>query len=361
MATEQDKKKARETEIAKRLSLIFDRMPLAALNSLLANLCDGIRSEIGDSAEPPQRQWHVVTDLPREVHVHTPAAVSVEVLPSEKTSKRRFDLVVPIPAIVLGGRIVTTLIFEFKLGFHSIDQLRSYTSAAPNSLVISIATNGDNSEMINEFKNGKLIVFQQWNHLYFVLQSMLSGDSQTRTVLLEEEPDELLLKIDHRVAGQDRLAFQIEDFLALTVDRGLLSNPNLVLVVPEGGPAQQTLSHDPPYYCHPIGWRAGYRYLVSIAGNEVKKVFVVDKSVATDKINDQLPDHLPGLKDDWPTIAASGGSRVSLLRPPNRGETNLGDYIGKRYSRRTKRKTSAAFTMSHRYLDHPDELALYFK
>ena len=63
----------------------------------------------------------------------------------------------------------------------------------------------------------------------------------------------------------------------------------LVLVVPPGVHAKESLKHSPPFYGHPDSWRAGYRYLVTLWRNEVKGVYEVLESVTTNPVGDACP------------------------------------------------------------------------
>jgi hypothetical protein len=352
---------ARETEIARRLALIIDRLPIRALHSFLQNLNDGVDAATdanrADGVMQQQsingRQWQTAT-VEGELQFSKSVAVGVEVMPLEKESLDRFDLVVPVPPIFIGGMLTTSVVFEFKLGPHHPDQLMRYSRLSPNSTVISIEM-GTVTEAIMPGELGRPIVLQNWEHLYYALQSMLSGDAQPRVVAVDE-PDDLLLKFDHRVAGQDRLAFEIESFLQLIIDRGLLPNRNLVLVVPRGVNAAETLGYTSPYYCHPETWKSGYRYLVVIYRNEVEKIYRVKESVTTDRVGGQLPPAPNGIETRWPTIASVGGLRVSMLEE----DTEWGNYIGKKYVSHGPKGGARAFTMSHRYVEHPSLLANYF-
>lgn len=352
---------ARETEIARRLALIIDRLPIRALHSFLQNLNDGVDAAIdadrADGVMQKQsvsgRQWQTAR-VEGELQFPKPIAVGVEVMPSEKESQDRFDLVVPVPPILIGGKLTTSIVFEFKLGPHRPDQLMRYSGLSPNSTVISIEMDTV-LKTIMPGEHGRPIVLQNWEHLYYALQSMLSGDAQPRVVAVDE-PDDLLLKFDHRIAGQDRLAFEIESFLELIIDRGLLPNRNLVLVVPRGPDAAETLGYTSPYYCHPESWTSGYRYLVVIYRNEVEKIYRVKESVTTDSVGGQLPPAPSGIETIWPTIANVGGLRVSVLE----ADKEWGRYIGKKYVSHGPKGGARAFTMSHRYVEHPSLLANYF-
>lgn len=364
IATDQGKvAKARETEIARRLALIFDRLPLIALHSFLQNLNDGVDTaanyDKGNRIPPYRhfnaRQWQTAEAISR-LQFPEPLAVVVEVTPSNKDSRDRFDLVIPIPAILIGGKLATSLIFEFKLGAHDPAQLKKYSVLSPNSIVISIEL-GAVQTAVTKGDLGLPIVLQNWEHLYYALQSMLSGDAQPRVVPVEE-PDDLLLNFDHRVAGQDRLAFEIESFLQLIIDRGLLPNRNLVLVVPRGTNAAETLSSASPYYRHPDSWESGYRYLVVIYGNTIQNIYKVTESVTTDHVDGLLPPSPKGIEADWQDIASAGGSRVSMLEADLILEQR---YKGKKYVSHGPKGGARAFTMSHRYVQHPDLLANYFK
>lgn len=352
---------ARETEIARRMALIIDHLPIKALHSFLQNLNDGVDAAIdADRADViiqrqsiGGRQWQTAK-VEGDLQFPKPVAVGVEVLPLEKESLDRFDLVVPVPAIFVGGKLTTSIVFEFKLGPHHPDQLMRYSGLSPNSTVISIEM-GTVPKTIMPGDLGRPVVLQNWEHLYYALQSMLSGDAQPRIVAIDE-PDDLLLKFDHRVAGQDRLAFEIESFLQLIIDRGLLPNRNLVLVVPRGRDAAETLGYTPPYYCHPESWKSGYRYLVVIYRNEVVNIYRVRESLTTDPVGGQQPPAPNGIETRWSTIASVGGLRVSMLE----AAPEWGHYIGKKYVSHGPNGGTRAFTMSHRYVEHPSLLADYF-
>jgi hypothetical protein len=352
---------ARETEIARRLALIIDRLPISALHSFLQNLSNGVDAAI-DADRAGQimqeqsidgRQWQTAS-VEGELQFPDPVAVGVEVLPLKKEQQERFDLVLPVPTIFIGETLTTSIVFEFKLGPHNPDQLKEYSRLSPNSTVISVET-GTVSKTVIQGELGRPIVLQNWEHLYYALQSMLSGDAQPRVVAVDE-PDDLLLKFDHRVAGQDRLAFEIESFLQLIIDRGLLPNRDLVLVIPRGSAAAGTLGNTPPYYCHPESWTSGYRYLVVIYRNVVENIYRVIESVTTDPVGGQLPSAPAGLETMWPTIASVSGLRVSMLAAAPEWER----YIGKRYISHGPNGGHRAFTMGHRYVEHPSLLADYF-
>lgn len=352
---------ARETEIARRLAQIIDRLPIRALHSFLQNLKDGVDAatdaERADGIMQQQsisgRQWQTA-EVRGALQFTKPVAVGVEVMPEKEGCQDRFDLVVPIPPILIGEKLTTSIVFEFKLGPHHPDQLKRYSELSPNSTVISIEM-GDVLRAITLGNLKRPIVLQNWEHLYYALQSMLSGDAQPRIVAVNE-PDGLLLKFDHRVAGQDRLAFEIESFLQLIIDRGLLPNRNLVLVVPRGSDAAETLAYTCPYYCHPESWKSGYRYLVVIYRNQVMNIYRVRESVTTDPVGGELPPAPKGIETMWPTIASVGGLRVSTLD----ADPEWALYIGKRYVSHGPNEGTRAFTMSHRYVDHPSLLANYF-
>lgn len=354
--------KARETEIARRLAQIFERLPLRALNSLLQNLIEGL-NELTEVAKgsTTRRRW---VDVPQKngasVQISSPLAIAVEVSPQSEESLRRFDLVVPIPPLLYNRRLVTSLIFEFKLGVHNEEQLREYAGLAPNSLIISIATSGKSTETKTHLGVGQLIVLQSWEHLYFALQSMLSGDAQPR-ITSSAEPDDLLLNFEHRLAGQDRLAFEIESFLQLLILRSLLPNQDLVLIVPEGAYAKTTLTHSPPYYRHPASWRQGYAWLIAISRNEVVGIYRVLESSSTDLVNGILPPPPDSLSDkEWQAAASVAGSTVSVLEKLDKTHSRLGRFLGAKYDRKREGKTPAPFTMSHRYLENPEALVAYF-
>ena len=134
-----------------------------------------------------------------------------------------------------------------------------------------------------------------------------------------------------------------------------------MLVVPLGVHAKESLKHSPPFYGHPDSWRAGYRYLVTLWRNEVKGVYEVLESVTTNPVGDAAcpaPNNFP--KPTWETLASSPGYRVSVLKPLDETDQRLGRFLNKRYSKKGPQGRGAAFTQTHRYLEHPEDLGDYF-
>jgi hypothetical protein len=357
-------KHARETEIARRLALLLERVPLKALHNLLANLSDGIAEALAEtqSQQTPNatRGWKSHDDPSGSIQFLSPCSLSVEVVPQAVTYLDRFDLAMPIPPSVIAGRVITSIVFEFKLHLHNLKQLQKYAGGmAPNSLIVSVSKEATLAQLVR-VNDESPIVFQTWEHLYFALQSMLSGDAAPRVAGIEE-PADLLLKFDHRVAGQDRLAFEIESFLELLLTRDLLPSRELVLAVPLGAHAKETLKQSPPYYVHSDSWRAGYRYLVALWRNEITHIYEVLESVTTNAVGDTPggpPETLP--QAEWVELASLPGSRVSVLKPLDATHARLGRYLKKKYSKKGPQGHAAAFTQTHRYLERPEELENYF-
>lgn len=354
--------KARETELARRLLLVLERLPHRALQNLVQNLADALHRMLNLIEEAPGRgRWQSHTTTGR-LSIVKGCYARLEIAPRDEGTQERLDLVLPIAPIIVGSRLVTSIVFEFKIGPYQLDQLDRYAAVLPNSLIISISRQTDGFEQQVRDTAGAVIVFQTWEHLYFSLAQMLSGDAAPRLVRVDE-PVDLLLNFDHLVAGQDRVAFEIESLLELLLDRDLLPNRNLVLVVPQGEHAASTLQDHPPYYRHPDSWRAGYKYLVTIKGNQIKGIFEVVHSATTDRVDGTFPPPPPGVRaKTWEEeIAATPGSRVSILRKLDATDQVLGPYLDRRYDRTGPKGHTAAFVQTHRYIEHPDELKYFFK
>lgn len=367
----QDKKsKSRELEIARRFRQIIDGLPVIALHNLLTNLCDAVEQfnnpEPNTKSQTSKRRW--TQSEGQSIQFPSPVEVAVEVLPSSGDNQDRFDLVVPIPPVTLRTKLVTSLIFEFKLGERDKGQLKRYSRLAPSSVVVSISVDDAGSgELIEEAPDEDNVhrwwIHQTWEHVYFALQSMLSGDAEPRIVTIDE-PDDLALKLDHRIAGQDRLAFSVESFLTLLIERNLLPNRSLTLVVPMGNHAVHSLNFrnlnnvKQPYYAHPDTWKAGYRYLVAIKNNTVQAIYSVDDSVTTGLV---LPEPPAGLDPkEWNRLCEDQSLRVSMLKSLN-ADQNYAHYLGKTYVSVGPAGRNRTFTQTHRYLERLDDIGNYFK
>jgi hypothetical protein len=353
--------KARETEIARRLLHVLERLPVRAMQNFVQNLADSIPRVLEEPASGAKGKWvaHVLNGtvlLPWDCFAH------VEIVKAAEGTQERLDLVLPTAPVLVGGRLITSLVFEFKLHSYQLAQLTAYAAALPNSLLVSISKQEHGVEQIALNTSGATVVFQTWEHLYFAFARMLSGDPAPRLVRVDEPPD-LLLNFDHRVAGQDRVSFEIESFLELLLNRDLLPNRDLVLVVPRGAAAQSTLQHTPPYYRHPESWRAGYRYVVSIYRNRIEDIFEVVHSITTDRVDDTPPPAPIGFAaKEWEDdIASSPGSRISVLKPLDSSDPHLGIFLGRQYEKVGPKGRPAAFVQTHRYLDHPLDLGDHFK
>lgn len=360
MPRDPQKSKSRELEIARRFRQIIDGLPNIALNNLVANLVEvsglGAQPVAAGEAVTISRSWTTTTAAER-LQFQSHPEVAVEVVPSGRTVDR-FDLVVPIPIVRLFGNSVTCLIFEFKLGRRDCAQLKRYCELAPNALVISVSMDPNGDEPIERPKEGgRPWIHQTWEHVYFALQSLLSGDATPRIARIDE-PGDLLLNFDHRVAGQDRLAFAIESFLSLIVERNLLPNRTLTLVIPVGGNAASSLQHGPPYYAHSDSWQSGYRFLVAIRGNEIQAVYSVEESVSTERIDGVGPPCPSGLdKELWARLCRDEVLRVSVLKDVSQEHVSI---LGARFREKGPTGRTKTFTQTHRYLASLDELSRYF-
>lgn len=351
---------ARETEIARRLWHVIERLPIRALQNFMRNLRDGV-DETSERPEANRIRWatHVATSSP--ICILRDPIARVEVSPEAEGSTDRFDLVIPTPPVIIAGQLVTSITFEFKLGSYDSSQLQRYALALKNSVLLSVSKEAVGLDQIFKLDGTTPVVFQTWEHLYFALHGMLSGDAGPRVEKVDE-PADLLLKFDHRLAGQDRVSFEIESFLELLISRDLLPNRDLVLVVPRGLLASETLQASPPYYRHPDSWRPGYRYLVTVYRNQIQDIFEVTNSVTTDSVDGTVPPAPNGMNPkEWEEeIAASPGSRVSVLRRLTALDPILGTYVNQKYYKPGPKGRAAAFTQTHRYVEHPEDLGNYF-
>lgn len=353
--------KARETEIARRLLLVLERLPSRALQNLIQNLADALPRLLNLPKVPAdESRWHAHA-FKGGVSLSKDSYARVEFVPGTKGMQDRLDLVLPTAPVLVGDRLITSLVFEFKIGAYQIDQLERYAEVLPNSLLMSVSKQTHGLEQLACAGTSAMIVFQTWEHLYFAFARMLSGDAIPRLVQVDE-PTGLLLNFDHLVAGQDRVSFEIESFLELLLNRDLLPNRDLVLAIPRGEWAASTLQDDPPYYRHPDSWRAGYSYLVSVYRNEIEGIFEVVHSVTTDPVEGTPPPAPTGVDSEkWEQeIAATPGSRVSILRRLDATDPVLGPYLGQRYEKAGPKGHAAAFVQTHRYIEHPGELKTFF-
>ena len=71
-------KKVRELEIARRLASIFQRMPLAALHSIISNLVDGVQTE--GAQQSRGRRWRV-RENEKSLHLLPSPFVELELNP----------------------------------------------------------------------------------------------------------------------------------------------------------------------------------------------------------------------------------------------------------------------------------------
>jgi hypothetical protein len=354
--------KARETEIARRLLLVFERLPFRALQNFVQNLADALPRLLNLPEAPVgQGRWHShaakgVVSLSKDSYAR------VEVVPGAEGTLDRLDLVLPTAPVLVGSQLITSLVFEFKIDSYQLNQLDRYAAVLPNSLLISVSKQPHGLEQLARAGEGATIIFQTWEHLYFALSRMLSGDAAPRLVRVDE-PTGLLLNFDHLIAGQDRVSFEIESLLELLLNRDLLPNRDLVLAIPRGEWAASTLQEDPPYYRHPDSWRAGYSYLLSVYRNMIEGIFEVLHSVTTDPVEGTPPPAPPGVDSKkWEQdIAAAPGSRVSILRRLDDSDPVLGPYLGRRYEKAGPKGHAAAFVQTHRYIEHPGELKAFFK
>lgn len=354
--------KARETEIARRLLLVLERLPSRSLQNFVQNLADALPRLLNlPEVAGIERRWHSHAAI-GGVSLSKDSYARVEVVPGAEGTQDRLDLVLPTAPVLVGGRLITSLVFEFKIDSYQLAQLERYAAALPNSLLVSVSKQPHGLEQLARAGNGATIIFQTWEHLYFAFARMLSGDAGPRLVQVDE-PSGLLLNFDHLVAGQDRVSFEIESFLELLLNRDLLPNRDLVLAIPRGEWAASTLQEDPPYYRHPDSWRAGYSYLVSVYRNEIEGIFEVVHSVTTDPVEGTPPPAPPGVDSEkWEQeIAAAPGSRVSILRRLDATDPVLGPYLGRRYEKAGPKGHAAAFVQTHRYIEHPGELKAFFK
>lgn len=356
--------KARETEIARRLLLVLERLPHRALQNFVRNLVDAIPRLLDlKEASASNGRWH--SHDPRgPISLLRDTYARVEVVPAAEGTQERLDLVLPIAPVVLGDRLITSLVFEFKLASYQLEQLQRYAAVLPNSLLISISKQpGGLQDLASaDAETGAAIIFQTWEHLYFACARMLSGDATPRLVQVEEPPG-LIMNFDHLIAGQDRASFEVESFLELLLNRDLLPNRDLVLAIPRGEWAASTLQEDPPYYRHPDSWRAGYNYLVSVYKNQIDGIYEVVHSVTTDQVDGTIPPAPPGVDAaKWEQeIATNPGSRVSILTRLDKSDTVLGPYLDKRYEKSGPKGHASAFVQTHRYIEHPGDLAAFFK
>lgn len=382
-----EKKHVRELELARQLASVFQELPAKALMNFSTTLADSVRfyaeaenEDVNDgrSVESVQREDHKgwTTLKQRDVQLVTAPAIACEV--SLPKSQERLDVVVPIAPLVLAcGRIVTSLVFELKLGSRDKRQLESYARQLSESLVISISRDDVISPIEQDPKSCGAVnsysgikdpywVCQTWDHLYFALQDLLSGDPQRRVSIIDPL-DDLLFGFDHKIPGQDRLTFICERLLGAIEERNLLSSRNLTLVVPIGKNAKKSLGNTPPYYAHGIAWRSGYRYIACVEAHKLDSVYVVLESHSTARIDGKVPLRPDSFADKrnqalWEHLCAGEELRVSLLSKMEEGEAvRLGVPIGKEYREVGEKKRRKTFVLSHRYFDHISELGKYFK
>jgi hypothetical protein len=354
--------KARETEIARRLLLVLDRLPSRALQNFVQNLVDALPRLLNLREVPAAGgRWHSHA-ANGGVSLSKDSYARVEVVPGVEGTQDRLDLVLPTAPVLVGDQLITSLVFEFKIGAYQLDQLERYAAVLPNSLLMSVSKQPHGLEQLARAVTGATIIFQTWEHLYFAFARVLSGDAAPRLFQVDE-PTGLLLNFDHLIAGQDRASFEIESFLDLLLNRDLLPNRDLVLAIPRGAWAASTLQEDPPYYRHPDSWRAGYSYVVSVYRNEIEGIFEVVHSVTTDPVEGTPPPPPPGVDSEkWEQeVAAEPGSRVSILRRLDATDPVLGPYLGRRYEKAGPKGHAAAFVQTHRYIEHPGELKEFFK
>jgi hypothetical protein len=364
-----DRKHVRELEIARQVKSVFEELPAVALMNFIANLernllAAAIEAPGPEVPQPSIRQqwatknrWGSLSSM-ADVQAVVPPVIDTESAAPSKDSQDRLDLVVPIPPLVILGRLVTSLVFEFKLRARDQDQLTRYSLQAANSLVISIS--GEGSVPPIERSTDDPAIFwlsQTWEHFYFAVQELLS-DPRDRLLPALTAPADLLFAFDYRIAGQDRLTFTCERLLTVIQDQSLLPNRNLTLVVPIGGPASETIAHDPPYYAHPERWQAGYRYIAMISGNVLVAVYEVSQTALTERREGGAPEPPEGFpQDEWDRLCSDIPLRVALLQ-------KLSDEklpVGNKYAERSAGGRLKTFTFSHRYLEDLEDLTRFFR
>lgn len=372
-------KHVRELELAQQLKSVFQELPVSALLNLVANLADGVAAAVrstvpegGETAVASKAEATVVstgwTSTEHHVQYFNPPEVMTEVRVPQDPSKLegnadRLDLVVPVPPFTLLERVITCLVFELKLGGRDEGQLTRYAQRLDNSIVISVSKEVGFPPV--EYQKGgspgtwPYWVCQGWDHLYYALQELLSGDPRHRVTLVDD-PGDLLLNFDYRIPGQDRLTFTCERLMETIEARNLLANRQLTLVVPEGGQARASLDHDPPYYEHSAGWQSGYRYVAVVRGNVLVSIYEVLESVTTNHVSGAPPAMPPTLKDNllWTTLTMRQQQRVSVLDSLNPSTLSTLP-IGKKYSAMGAIRPKT-FVFSHRYLDCLTDLNRFF-
>lgn len=354
-SVEAKKAKARELELARRFTRVVDLVPVSGWHSFVRNLVQGLTGE--DSSASAQR-WGVTPKTAAEFV--WPVENVTELPPRVGASENRFDVVLPTAPFVVEERLFTSIVVEFKLGTRNRLQLEKYAAAAPHSLVVSISTDTAGDQPL-ERNGSKFWVHQTWEHVYYALHAMLSADAGSRVVAVEE-PDDLLLKFDTKIAGQDKLSFELESFLELIVDRGLLPDRNLTLVVPVGKNAAPTLMHSPPYYAHPATWTPGYRYLVSIKGNTVLDVYEVRSSKTTAAGAGETNPPPDGIEEGlWKHLCEDTTLRVSVLDSISGADQTARSLVQKKYVNPTGTGRNRTFTQTHRYFSELGDLAAYFR
>lgn len=358
-----------ELEFARNVRDVLTSLPYQALLNFLGWLEDpseawlkkkplNEKSKTSPDNVGGNRRW--VKSSSGDMEFFDAASLPVEVCPSDAKSVRRFDLVVPVPPRNIGDRLVTSIVFEFKLGEHDPVQLKDYAGLAPSSLVISIAKDAPGVEPFQCDKHSPKAwwICQNWEHLYFALSNLLSADARSRVTPLDP-PDNLLLGFDHMIPGQDQLTFFVEKLLYQIHERDLLNPQGLTLIVPKGKHAQLTL---PAYYAHPKSWRSGYQYLVVIEGNILLDVYEVTKSMTTDRIADEPPKKPDKFDDEvWQELIRDDSLRISILKKMSAIDEKIVDVVKRKYkSNSTPSGRAASFTQGHRYLNSLDELRKYF-
>ena len=351
-----------ELEFARNVRDVFAQLPYQALLNLLRGVEDSIGEYADDKAPVKQSTKNTVNPIrpwlthEEKLQYYRHATLPVEALPLDGEKQNRFDLVIPIPPRQMSGKLITSIIFEFKLGPHDPTQLQTYANLAPNSLVVSIAKDDPVVGPIRS-NNGNLWIIQTWEHLYFALRNLLSSDAQSRSS--EIAPPECgLLDFDYRAPGADRLTFIIEKLLTHIEVRDLLPLPGLTLVVPRGKYARETL---PYFYAHPNGWRAGYKYLAVISGNVLEKVYKVTCSYTSEELPDGSQSRPKGLSPGaWQYLLDEASSlRVSML-DELMDDPNVNAAISKKFIKRSASGRATSFTQSHRYVNTLEELSKIF-